>query len=133
VIFLEEIDLRILFWGIIVICDVLLKKINKSILIDWEDYIQMAKHRIDFKTRTNAYKMTLQPELLKSKDLAILKKLVMPKLKKRGIKLKDVAESFKSLLHPLNIEKIKGNRPFYINMKGETLSRKKLKVLIRPD
>jgi hypothetical protein len=93
----------------------------------------MVKHRTDFKTRTNPYKMTLQPELLKIGDLEVLNKIVMPILKKRKIKLGDVAESFKSLLHPLNIEKIKGNRPFYVNIKGKTSSRKKLNVLITPD
>jgi hypothetical protein len=93
----------------------------------------MVKHRIDLKTRTNTYKMTLQPKLLKKRDLSVLNKIIMPQLRKRKIKLKDVAESFKSLLHPLKIEKIKGNRPFYINMKGETLGKRKLKVLIMPD
>jgi hypothetical protein len=92
----------------------------------------MVKHRIDYKTRTNAYKMTLQPELLKNRELLVLNKMIMPILRKRGIELKDVAESFKSLLHPLRIDKIKSNRPFYINMKGETLGKRKLKVLIRP-
>jgi hypothetical protein len=93
----------------------------------------MVKHRIDFKTRTNAYKMTLQPELLKNRDLMVLNKIIMPLLRKRGIELKDVAESFQSLLHPFRIEKIKGNRPFYINMKGEMSGKRKLKVLITPN
>gem|GEM_PF-739915 len=93
----------------------------------------MVKHGIDFKTRTNTYKMTLQPELLKNRDLLVLNKIIMPILRKRGIELKDVAESFKSLLHPLRLEKIKGNRPFYINMKGETSGKRKLKVLFTPD
>ncbi|HEX7467375.1 MAG TPA: hypothetical protein VF324_02150 [Methanobacterium sp.] len=93
----------------------------------------MVKHIIDFETRTDPYKMTLQPKLLKPRDLAVLNGIVMPLLKKQKIKLNDVAESFKSLLHPLNIEKIKENRPFYIFMKGETSRRKKLKVLITPE
>ncbi|MGZ7109053.1 MAG: hypothetical protein ACXVHW_08805 [Methanobacterium sp.] len=93
----------------------------------------MVKHRIDLKTRTNTYKMTLQPELLKKRDLLILNKIIMPILRKRGIELNDVAESFKSLLHPLRIEKINGNRPFYINMKGETSGKRKLKILIPSD
>jgi len=93
----------------------------------------MVKHRIDLKTRTNAYKMTLQPELLRTGDLLVLDKIIMPLLKKRGIELKDVAESFQSLLHPFRIEKIQENRPFHICMKGETSSKRKLKVLISPE
>ena len=93
----------------------------------------MVKHRIDFKTRTNPYKMTLQPELLKKREMMVLNKIIMPILRKRGIELKDIAESFQSLLHPLRIEKINGKRPFYINMKGETSGKRKLKVLITPE
>jgi hypothetical protein len=93
----------------------------------------MVKHRIDKKTRTNAYKMTLQPELLKTRDLLVLNKIILPLLKKRGVELKDVAESFQSLLHPFRIEKIQENRPFHICMKEETSSKRKLKLLITPD
>ena len=93
----------------------------------------MVNRKIDLKTRTNAYKMTLQPELLKNRDLAVLDKIVMPLLRKRGIELKDVAESFQSLLHPFRLEKIKENRSFYINMKGDSSGKRKLKVLISPN
>lgn len=93
----------------------------------------MVKRKVDLETRTNPYKMTLQPQFLKPKDLKILNKIIMPLLRKQGIELKDVAESFKSLLHPLRIEKIKEHRPFYLNMKGGYQNKRPLKVLINPN
>jgi len=90
----------------------------------------MNKHIINSQTHTNPNKMTLQPQLLKKDQLNILNKKIMPLLRRQGIELKDVGESFKSLLHPLRLEKIKENRPFYIILKNDSYSKKPVRVLI---
>ncbi len=83
-------------------------------------------------THTNPNKMTLQPQLLKKEQLNILNKIIMPLLNRQGIELKDVGESFKSLLHPLRLEKIQEHRPFYIILKNNSYySKKPVRVLIK--
>ncbi|MDH7479279.1 MAG: hypothetical protein QHH02_04660, partial [Syntrophomonadaceae bacterium] len=44
------------------------------------------------------------------------------------IELKDVGESFKSLLHPLRLEKIQEHRPFYVILKNNSYSKKPVTV-----
>ncbi len=90
----------------------------------------MNEHMIESETHTYPYKMTLQPQLLKKDQLNVLNKKIMPLLKRQGIELKDVGESFKHLLHPLRLEKIKEQRPFYIILKGSSYSKKPVRVLI---
>ncbi|HOI41223.1 MAG TPA: hypothetical protein PL168_10865 [Methanobacterium sp.] len=80
---------------------------------------------------TYPYKMTLQPQLLKKDQLKLLNKTIMPLLKKQGIELKDVGESFESLLNPLRLEKIKEHRPFYVILKGGSYSKRPSRVLIK--
>lgn len=81
-------------------------------------------------THTNPNRMTLQPQLLKKDQLKILNKKIMPLLQRQGIELKDVGESFKYLLHPLRLEKIREHRPFYIILKNNSYSKKPVRVLI---
>jgi hypothetical protein len=90
----------------------------------------MDNRMIDSDTQTFPYKMTLQPQLLKKEQLNVLNKKIMPLLKRQGIELKDVGESFHYLLHPLRLEKIKEHRPFYIILKGNSYSKKPVRVLI---
>lgn len=80
---------------------------------------------------TYPYKMTLQPQLLKKDQLTLLNSTIMPLLKKQGIELKDVGESFESLLNPLRLEKIKENRPFYVILKGGSYTKRPSRVLIK--
>lgn len=90
----------------------------------------MNEHRINSKTHTYPYKMTLQPQLLKKQQLNVLNKKIMPLLKRQGIELKDVGESFHYLLHPLRLQKINEHRPFYLILKGSSYSKKPVKILI---
>lgn len=90
----------------------------------------MNEHLINSKTQTYPYKMTLQPQLLKKDQLKVFNKKIMPLLKRQGIELKDVGESFHYLLHPLRLEKIKEQRPFYLILKGTSYSKRPVKVLI---
>jgi len=90
----------------------------------------MNETMFESKIHTYPYKMTLQPQLLKKDQLKLLNKTIMPLLRKQGIELKDVGESFKSLLNPLRLEKIKENRPFYIILKGGSYSKRPSRVLI---
>jgi hypothetical protein len=92
----------------------------------------MNDHLIESQIHTKPYKMTLQPQLLKKEQLNSLNKNIMPLLKRQGIELKDVGESFKTLLSPLRMERIKENRPFYIILKGSSHSKKPVTVLINP-
>lgn len=90
----------------------------------------MNGHLLDSKTQTYPYKMTLQPQLLKKEQLSVLNKKIMPLLKRQGIDLNDVGESFHYLLHPLRLEKIKEHRPFYLILKNRSYGKKPVRVLI---
>lgn len=90
----------------------------------------MNDHLIESQIHTKPYKMTLQPQLLRKDQLNALNKNIMPLLKRQGIELKDVGESFKTLLSPLRMERIRENRPFYLILKSSTHSKKPVTVLI---
>lgn len=90
----------------------------------------MNNYMIHSQIHTNPNKMTLQPQLLKKDQLRILNNKIMPLLRRQGIELKDVGESFKNLLHPLRLEKIKEHRPFYVILKNNSYSKKPVRVLI---
>jgi hypothetical protein len=92
----------------------------------------MNEHLIESQIHTKPYKMTLQPQLLKKDQLNSLNKNIMPLLQRQGIELKDVGESFKTLLSPLRMERIKENRPFYLILKGSSHSKKPVTILINP-
>lgn len=92
----------------------------------------MNEHWVESQVHTKPYKMTLQPQLLRKDQLNALNKNIMPLLKKQGIELKDVGESFKTLLSPLRMERIKENRPFYLILKNSSHSKKPVTVLINP-
>ncbi len=92
----------------------------------------MNEHFIESEVHTIPYRMTLQPQLLDKEHRTIFEEYIMPLLKKQGIELKDVGESFHSLLSPLRIERIKEKRPFYLVLKGDNHSKKAVTVLITP-
>jgi hypothetical protein len=92
----------------------------------------MNEHLIESQIHTIPYRMTLQPQLLAKEQQNILKEYIMPLLKKQGIELKDVGESFHSLLSPLRLERIKEKRPFYLVLKGDNHSKRAVTVLINP-
>ncbi len=90
----------------------------------------MNDHLIESQIHTIPYKMTLQPQLLQKDQLNALNKNIMPLLKRQGIELKDVGESFRTLLSPLRMERIRENRPFYLILKSSSRSKKPVTVLI---
>ena len=66
-------------------------------------------------------RMTLQVELLPPKKRAQYDKIILPVLKRFNLAIEDVSEPFQSLMHPLQLDRIKEGRFFHISIHGSSI------------